>query len=296
MAVCALPSVISLDPASSSTGPVVKWAGGKSSIVDRLVSMAPRAFSRYFEPFFGGGALFFRLSPAVATVGDLNTDLILMYQEIVRDADSVHAEASRIFDLHRSDPCSTYLRFRDLMNETGDGDGSLSATERAATFLYLNRVCFNGLYRVNKSNEFNVPLGDKAGRRRCRSLDFFVRAAQALSRATIVCSGYDRLVESASRGDFVYFDPPYLSSSLDFVSYTSGGFGVADHDALTECARRLVTRGVCVMISNLDTRYARRSYARAGFRVRSLKAPRSISARGDVRTAASEIVAMGGYP
>jgi DNA adenine methylase len=292
MAACTLPSATLPDPSSVPIGPIVKWAGGKSSIVDRLVSLSPRSFSRYFEPFFGGGAFFFRLSPSAAIVGDLNADLISMYQELVRDTGAVHAELSRIFDLHRGGASSTYLRFRGLMN----GDGVLSSVERAATFLYLNRVCFNGLYRVNKSNGFNVPLGDKEGKRRCRPLDFFVRAAGALSRATIVCSGYERLVESARGGDFVYFDPPYLSSSTDFVSYTSDGFGVADHDALTECAKGLVSRGARVMISNLDTRYIRRCYARAGFRVRSLKAPRSISARGDVRTDASEIVAMGGYP
>lgn len=294
----------SRDPDSRLVSPIVKWAGGKSSIVSRLCLMAPKSFRAYFEPFAGGAAMFFRLIPKVAWLGDLNPGLICAYREVRDDAVAVYNGIAKIFADHRKRPRETYALMRDVLNDYLTTSLSPSQLGReqslriATAFLYLNRVCFNGLYRVNKKGLFNVPLGDRDGTRKYLPLDVLVQASRHLARAQLECCDYASLVSGASSGDFVYFDPPYLShqkSGASFTSYTNSGFNEENQRELAECARKLVSRGAGVMISDADTRASRRVYARAGLRLVPLRVRRSIAVHAASPRYAAEIVAVGGY-
>lgn len=286
-------SVNAVSPDLDLASPILKWAGGKASIGRELAALFPRQFGSYFEPFLGGGAMFFRLAPTRGCVSDVNADLVAFYQAIARSPDRVHDELVEIFHYHRRDPRRAYGALRDGFNARLPED---SEVRRAAIFLYLNRVCFNGLFRVNQDGKFNVPLGDHDGCRGPHSIDQMTRASALLRRVEVRCCSYEVAVAPAVARDFVYFDPPYLTNEdVGFTSYTSDRFGLRDHEALVACACDLVSRGVYVAISNADTPVARRLYRRAKFMTRLLSAPRKIAARTASRGFASEILAIGGY-
>jgi DNA adenine methylase len=270
--------------------PLVKWAGGKTRLLGELVPRMPPAFGRYIEPFAGGAALFFSICPERALLGDVNRDLVELYTEVSRDPERVHDLLRILFEQHASDPSGTFYGGRAAWNE-----------RRAATFLYLNKTCFNGLFRVNRQGRFNVPVGRPSSKTAaCPSLAQLVAAGAALRRASILCCDYvDTLVE-AERGDFVYLDPPYLArprrstsksekSLSSFSTYTQDGFGPGDHEELAGHARALVDRGVLVMASNADVPLARELYA-SGFEVSEITSSRPISASSEGRVAVGELI------
>lgn len=284
--------------------PLVKWAGGKTRLLGELVPRVPARFGRYVEPFAGGAALFFALAPEVALLGDVNADLIELYAEVCRDPAGVHSKLRQLFDEHASDPDATFYAGRDAWNTRRS---RWTAQHRAATFLYLNRACFNGLYRVNRAGAFNVPVGkpSSSGPPACPSLPQLIATGAALGRATVRCSDYVEVLAEAERGDFVYLDPPYLvrpkdedpgeprskskSKSKSFASYTQGGFGERDHAELARHARALVDRGVFVMASNADVPLARALYA-DGFEITEVLSSRPISASGAGRRPVGELI------
>jgi DNA adenine methylase len=261
--------------------PFVKWVGGKGRLVEELARRAPPTYRRYFEPFVGGGALFFRLAPASAVLSDVNADLIGCYQAVRTDVEAVIAELGRHRDAHSED---YYYAVRDGWNAGGGGDAA-----RAATFIYLNKTCYNGLWRVNRSGQFNVP----AGRYLHPSIldgERLRAAARALACATLQVAPFERVLDEAWRGDFVYFDPPYdpVSETAAFTSYAAGGFGAADQERLAEVFARLDERGCAVLLSNSDTPFMRRLYRR--WSVDRVLAPRAVNSRADRRGAVAEIV------
>ena len=188
---------------------------------------------RYLEPFCGGSALFFHLSSIVdrqALLGDANADLIELYQQVARDASSVHVETCRMIDDHLADPIGCYYGWRAAGNAERY---RWSASHRAAVFLYLNRASFNGLFRLNRSGHMNVPIGKSlnvgAPHPVKPSLARMVSSGMALSRAQIRCCDYVDLISEAESGDLVYLDPPYMpkSGTANFTAYTSGGLARA---------------------------------------------------------------------
>ena len=266
--------------------PIVKWAGGKSRLVPELIRRGPQRFERYFEPFLGGGALFFALAPKRAVLGDANPALIATYRAVARDLPGVlgHLEQLRRHDEER------YYRVRDGWNRGGQ-----SASERAAMFLYLNRTCFNGLWRVNRQGHFNVPIGRYAGPPQFD--EWTLRAAAgALSRARLVTGDYRKTLAEAGPGDFVYLDPPYYptSKTARFASYTARPFGLVQQRELATCAAELVERGVAVLVSNSDQVAVRALYS--GFRRYPVRVPRSINANGRRRGEVAELIFAGGFP
>lgn len=276
-------------------GPIVKWAGGKAALSPDLAARAPRAFGRYFEPFLGGGALFFHLAPPIATLGDSNVDLIILYEALRLSASDVHRGASELAADHQADPVSAYRRVRSAWN---DDRGSWSRLRRASTFLYLNRACFNGLYRVNKSGAMNTPIGRGPVGQPFPSIPPLARlvaTGDRLASATLLCGDYAASVADARAGDFVYFDPPYapLSKTSNFVGYSAGGFGSDDHARLAELAVDLVRRGVKVMVSSADVPGAADAYT--DFRVHRASCARSVSARTAGRARVGELILTGGY-
>lgn len=267
--------------------PILKWAGGKSRLLDQLVSRAPTRFGRYFEPFVGGAALFFRLKPARASLSDLNPDLINVYRSVARDLDAVKARLLQHARRHDED---YYYEVRAAWNTAG---GIADGVDRAAAFIYLNKTCYNGLWRVNSKGEFNVPVGryedpsilDEAN---------LGAASEVLRRADLEVRPYAAVAEDARAGDFVYFDPPYqpVSDTARFVSYTSACFGEDDQAALADLAIGLGRRGVHVMVSNSDTPLIRRLYR--SLRCHAILAPRAINSRGSARGPVPELVIVGG--
>ena len=274
------------DPAAPAAAPIVKWAGGKSRLLDELTARSPRRFRRYFEPFLGGAALYFRLAPRFGVLSDCNADLINMYRCVAWNVEAVIRRLAR----HRDDHTEAhYYKMRERWNT----DGQLAAdVDRAAAFIYLNKTCYNGLWRVNSRGKFNVPVG------RYDEPSIFdpvaMRAAsKLLQRAEIAPGHFADAAETARAGDFIYFDPPYhpLSETANFTSYTAGSFGPDDQRELAAIARALVRRGCSVMVSNSDTAFIRDLYK--GFRIDEVDCSRAINSKASARGPQRELIILG---
>lgn len=269
--------------------PIVKWCGGKTKLLPELRARLPKAFKCYFEPFMGGGALFFALEPKDAVLGDMNGELINAYRVVARDAEGL----AEMLSVHRRAHAREkyYYEIRDIWNEGGWTDDS---TARASAFLYLNKTCFNGLWRVNRKGEFNVPRGSyknptiyEVGNLRA--------AAAVLARAKLHTDGYATTTATAAKGDFVYFDPPYdpISKTSNFTAYTKDVFGDKQQEELARYAETLHRRGVSVMLSNNDTPFIRNLYR--GFCIDTVQCGRSINSKGDKRGKVDEVI-ITSYP
>src|SRR4051812_54435 len=262
--------------------PFLKWVGGKTSLLPELLKHVPDRLRRYHEPFVGGGALFFAVAPRRASIGDGNAELIHCYLQIrdnvygVLDALARHVyEKSHFAAVRALEP----LR--------------LSPAERAARFIYLNKTCFNGLWRVNRAGRFNVPFG------RYKDPTFLdpaalVRAHQALRGAQIQHAPFELSLDKARPGDFVYLDPPYdpVSATASFTSYTPDPFGWADQQRLAAACTALNRRGIRFLLSNSATDRVRKLYS--GFEQRIVHAPRHVSCKGDGRGRVDELLVFNG--
>lgn len=274
--------------AEPTAAPIVKWVGGKTKLLPELTARMPAHFGRYFEPFAGGAALFFRVAPTRAVLADSNADLIGLYAAIRKDP----AAVIRRLEHHRA--AHDQQHYYDTRARWNDPAASWSAADRAATFIYLNKTCFNGLWRVNRAGDFNVPIGRYTDPPIC--VPESLRAAgAALTRASLRCADYRTAVADAARGDFLYFDPPYdpVTPTASFTSYTAGAFGPEDQRALAETARALVARGCRVMLSNSDTPFVRSLYK--GFRIDRVKCARAINSNASRRGEVDEVIVVGGY-
>jgi DNA adenine methylase len=257
--------------------PFVKWVGGKRELLPALLPHAPTSFGTYFEPFVGGGALFFNMAPRRAILGDSNERLIRAYRGVKADVD-------RVITLLKSYPHTKkfYLELR-----TKDVDAGTDA-EVAAWLIYLNKTGYNGLYRVNSKNIFNVPHGDYAKPNICDEPT--LRAcSRALAGTTLRHDDFEAITTTAVGGDFVYFDPPYVPRSISsyFTSYTASGFGFREQERLRDVALRLKRRGVHVLVSNSATEFVERLYS-PHFELIPVLAKRRVNRDGDGRGAIAE--------
>jgi DNA adenine methylase len=289
--------------------PVLKWAGGKRQLLDALYERFPADYDRYHEPFFGGGAVFFDLEPTGGTINDTNPRLVNFYRQ-VRDRPEALIERLREFDDPESDPdpgldCAEedwrggeveqyYYQQRARFNARAYADdwpgSEADLLEEAALLLYLNRTCYNGLYRENSSGGFNVPIGRYADPDWVQAER--VRAASELLTATEIRNeDFEYVLETAEPGDLVYFDPPYepMSPTADFAEYSAGGFDREDQRRLVSVVERLDDRGVAVVLSNSGVMYD--SYEDAGFHVAREGATRAINSDETSRDEVTEIVA-----
>lgn len=262
----------------------MKWAGGKSQLLGAISERVPVSFNRYFEPFVGGGAVFFRLKSESAwleaQLSDANGDLINAYA-VVRDN---LEDLFEVLDEHRQRHSEEYFyKVRALVVET------LSPVRRAARIIYLNKTCFNGLYRVNRHGLFNVPYGRYANP---KILDEpALRAASgALQQTKLKVAAFDEGVRAARAGDFVYFDPPYqpLNTTSNFTSYTSAAFSPHSQIVLKEVFDELTRRNVHALLSNSDSPLIRRLYR--GYDVRIVQAIRAINSNAEKRGKINELL------
>ncbi len=263
--------------------PIIKWVGGKTRLLTELQARMPSSYGRYFEPFMGGGALFFKTNPAQAVLGDHNEDLINLYRSIAWEVDKV----GRRLSTHKRNHCEEYYyKIRERWN---DPSPKQCSAERASQFLYMNKTCFNGLWRVNSKGKFNVPVGRYVNPS-IYDLTSLRAASQALQKAELYSGHYSQVVEPARAGDFVYFDPPYhpLTATANFTSYTAGSFTEDDQRELAELAGALAKKGCAVLLSNSDTPFIREIYK--GWKIDTVMCGRSINSKASARGAVAEVM------
>lgn len=259
--------------------PLMKWAGGKTQMLDLLVPLVPDRYGKYIEPFVGGGALYFNLAPQNAVIADSNLELISLYRTVATDAVAV----SEALAFMRNEESFFY----ELRNQEFD---SLDPVSAAARTIFLNRTCFNGLYRVNRKGQFNVPYG-RYKTLSLPSLSHLTEAASILRRTTIVHGDYlTVLSHHANPGDFVFLDPPYVPVSVysDFKRYTKEQFSEKDHRDLAVEVHRLVELGADVVLTNSDHPFVHDLYS--DFDVRVVPTKRFINSNGAGRSGRDTIV------
>ncbi len=272
----------------SKATPFVKWAGGKRQIMDKLLEFKPKKFRRYYEPFVGGGALLLELAPIHATINDSNKELMYVYKCLRnKRLFKKFYDTCKHHEANHSE--EYYYQVRDL-DKKKTAYVKLPMYEKAARCVYLNKACFNGLYRVNGKGQFNVPSG-KYEKIKCFDEDNI----QALHKyfhkrkPVILNKDFAESVKTAKAGDFVYFDPPYdVVGEQSFTSYTTGGFGKKEQERLRDVIRKLTERGVLVMASNANTPFVQELYK--DFNIHVIEAKRSINSKGDGRGKVEEVI------
>ena len=261
--------------------PILKWAGGKTQMLKDLLPKVPSSYGRYIEPFFGGGAMFFALQPENAIIADSNPELINMYRQVASNVDDVIQYLKK------------YENTSEMFYAVREQEWTqLPKAEAAARTIFLNKTCFNGLYRVNKQGKFNVPYGKYANPKICDE-DGLKAASEALKKAEILCGDYLLVLDYyAQPGDFVFLDPPYLpiSEYADFKRYTKEQFYEEDHIELAKIIMRLQERGCHVILTNSNHPLVHELYA--PFTIDVIQTKRHISCNGSTRKGEDVIVTI----
>ena len=261
------------------TYPFIKWAGGKTQLLPELVKYIPSEFDKYIEPFLGGGALFFYLMPEKAIISDQNPELICTYKIVKNNVNSLISELQS----YPNDSDFYYAIRRKNVLE-------LDEVQRAARFIYLNKTSYNGLYRVNKKGDYNVPFGNQKNPKICDP-ERLISASHALENALIIESDYIEVIDNyASKNDFVFLDPPYhpVSNYADFTRFTKYSFYEEDQIQLSKTFRKLYEMGVNVVLTNSNTEFTRRLYQEFPFSIVNTK--RLINSKSNKRIGEDLIV------
>ena len=278
-------------PPSATTArqaqPFVKWAGGKRQLLDEIRSRLPEGYGDYYEPFVGGGAVFLDLAPNNATINDINASLINAYRQI-RDRPHDTMAALDMLDggqtKHR-DPKTYYYEVRERYNERITAN--LFDVETAALLVFVNKHCFNGLYRVNAKGRFNVPYNGST--RASYTRENILALSDALSDVNILNVDFEAACADVKRDDFVFFDSPYAPLKEDsFESYTKDGFSREEHERLARLYRQLTDKGCFCMLTNHNTPFINELYE--GFRIDVVSVHRAINSDGSKRTGTEVII------
>lgn len=275
---------------ASTVKPFLKWPGGKRRVLPEIKKYVPETYNSYFEGFLGGGAVLLDLLPQKAYASDVNIELIQSY-ETIRDSVTDLVEALEVHASHHS--LEYFLAVRAL-DRDAEAFAKISAVEQTARMIYLNRTCFNGLYRVNSKNQFNVPFG-KYENPKIVDRENLTALSSWLSTNEISFSdkGYKDTIALAGENDFVYLDPPYipLTETASFVSYTKDGFDIDDQIELRDKALAVNERGGYVLLSNSDTPQIRELYQ--DFHIEAINVKRSVGASSTTRKAVGEVLILG---
>lgn len=269
--------------------PFIKWAGGKTQLLERLIERLPKKYNRYYEPFIGGGALFLKLKNNNSVVNDINSELINVYRQIQQNVDEVIIALAKIDTHHENysgDLKEYYYEMRKQYNlkiENQEYDNQM-----ASLFIYLNKHCFNGLYRVNSKGFFNVPFnGNKKGNSfdelKLREISNF------LNKVEILNVDFEEATNSANKGDLVFFDSPYVPlNETTFETYTAGGFGIREHERLAKLFDSLTKRGVFCILTNHNSTIIHELYSK--YKIEIVDVKRMINSKGNGRTGEEVIV------
>jgi len=269
--------------------PFVKWAGGKRQLIPILSENLPKTMGTYFEPFLGGGALLFHIlterNNQRCGISDLNSDLVLTYTTIRDKPEELISSLKNHAKNYQKNSKSYYYSIRESAPK--------NAIEKTSRLLFLNRTCFNGLYRVNSKGKFNVPLG-KYTNPNIVNEDNLRSVSQVLqsSKISIYCRDFESVLEDAKRGDFVYFDPPYqpVSDTANFTSYTNKSFTFRDLKRLAELCFQLDSKGCKVMLSNSDSFEVENMFNQKEWKIKKIEANRSINSNSKKRTGHYELL------
>ncbi len=263
-------SINCLPGSVAKASPFIKWAGGKQALLPQIVPHFPKQFSRYIEPFIGGGAVFFSLNHKEAVISDQNEWLVDTYKAIRDDWKKVGKVLDKLPNTK-----DHFLKVRAI------SPNSVDLFTRAAYFIYLNKTCFRGLFRVNQKGYFNVPYGEYD--RRYYDPQILEAASSALLNTTILLGDFEQAVIGANSGDFIYFDPPYykLGGFADFNRYTSGQFREPEQVRLASLCNELTNRGIKWALSNSDTPFIKSLYK--PYRAIKVNARREINLKSENR-------------
>ena len=266
--------------------PIIKWAGGKRQLLDTILPMIPK-FHIYYEPFFGGGAVFFALQPEMAVVNDLNKGLVNLYRqlqchldEIMKELDRLQNEYNQLPDLEAKK--EYYYQKRDIFNHGLHKEEN--TIELAALFVFINKACFNGIYRENSKGLFNVPSGRKE-KVNCYDEENLRKVGKQLEETIVLSNDFRKICTFPEKGDFVFFDPPYYDT---FSDYQKNGFSEEDQRELAKLFADLTKRGVKCMLTNSNTDFIKDLYKDYFIKVVSVK--RMINRNGDDRTGEEVII------
>lgn len=268
--------------------PFVKWAGGKTQLLDKIHALMPKTYNRYFEPFIGGGALMFSVAPKDFIINDFNSELIQAYRCFTNEKD--FKKLLETLDFHEEHHSEEH--YYEVRNMDRNLDFlSLPIYERAARMIYLNKSCFNGLYRVNRKGYFNVPSGRKKTvncyeKENLKEIyDFF-----SSSKPKIFNGDFQNALTEVKAGDFVYFDPPYdtWENKDSFTSYAKNPFGKEEQKRLAKVYKELSEKGAYVMLSNHNTEFIRELYKE--FNIHVVEAKRMINSKASGRGNVEEVI------
>ncbi|HRK40894.1 MAG TPA: DNA adenine methylase [Candidatus Saccharibacteria bacterium] len=270
--------------------PFVKWVGGKTQLLEQLVSLMPASYGAYFEPFLGGGALFFHLKPNKAYINDINQTLIHTYKIIKDSPEQLCIDLCQLgneyLSLDHEGRKEYFYERRREFNTIKEPD-----SRKATLMIFLNKTCFNGMYRENAKGEFNVPFGDYKNPKICDT-ENLVAVNTLLKDVEPMSVSYIAAVKNAKKGDFVYFDPPYhpLSQTSNFTSYSLDSFSARDQEQLRDLFVELDKRGCYVMLSNSASDFIKDLYK--DYRQELVLAGRSINSKATGRGKINELVVL----
>ena len=267
--------------------PFVKWAGGKRQVMTEIKKYLPEEYKTYYEPFVGGGAVFFELAPKKAVLNDYNKELMNVF-ECIKDEVKFEKMCNELNHHEANHSEDYYYEIRDKDRDKSKFN-KLADYKRAARTIYLNKACFNGLYRVNSKNEFNVPFGKKNKVNTYEGQNLgIVHCILNFNDIELMSCDYEEAVKKAKKGDFIYLDPPYDSDTTTFNDYTENGFGKDEQKRLADVFKDLDKRGCYVMLSNHNTKLINELYK--GFNKHVIKAQRNINANGQKRGKTEEVI------
>lgn len=279
--------------------PFIKWVGGKAKLVPELRQYLPKSYNHYYEPFLGGGAFFFGVTDyKKAFLNDINPHLVAAYKHIRNDIDAIIKELKIIEEqYHALSPSlekqkEMFLQLRQKFNDLKDSD-----INKATLLIFLNKTCFNGMYRENSKGHFNVPFGNHTHPTICDVKNLHA-VSKKLQNAEISTGGYHEILKSAGKDDFVYLDPPYypLNPTSNFTSYHSEGFNHRDQLKLSEIFKELKERGSKVMVSNSTHEEVYKMYEPHAHIIQTIDAARAINSKGSDRGKIKELVILSYNP
>lgn len=267
--------------------PVVKWVGGKRQLISEIDKYLPSNYSTYYEPFLGGGAVFFHLQPHKAVVNDINEELMNLYQVIKNNVEDLIEDLKK----HKNEP-DYFYKIRELDRDIQKYN-ELTPVERASRIHYLNKTCYNGLFRVNSQGQFNVPFGryknpNIVNETTLRAVSNYFNTANIIFK----CCDFEEAVKGCRKSSFIYFDPPYdpISDTSSFTGYDKGGFDKAEQKRLKDLCDNLNNRGVKFLLSNSQTQFILDLYK--DYRIEIVQAKRTINSKGNKRGEVNEVLVM----
>ena len=272
---------------NSSVAPFVKWAGGKRQLIPQIRERMPEKYNDYYEPFVGGGAVMFDLLPANAQINDINKALINTYRTICNEPDAFLKEVNRLVNDMWEDGKKYYYSIREHYNDKlmrSEYD-----VELAALFVFINKHCFNGLYRVNGKGLFNVQYNNS--RRVSVDEDVIIATSEYLRRVTIIDGDFEQACKNAKKGDFVFIDSPYAPlNPTSFESYTKEGFDIESHKRLAKLYDELTARGCYCMLTNHNTELINGLYGNKGYTIDVVSVKRMINSDASNRVGEEVII------